>query len=151
MKGEPVRYKYMTNLSWSSEKKGILKSMDKPNIEVACPPEFGGHKNIWSPEELFVASVEICIMTTFLWFTNREKLSLLFYKSKAEGVVEMVSGVFQFSSIDIEVTIGISSENDRNKTENIMKKVDRACLISNSIRTPVKVETKIVINGKDNT
>lgn len=150
MKIKPVRYKYMTNLSWSSEKKGILKSIGKPEIEVACPPEFGGHPNMWSPEDLFLSSVEVCTMTTVLWLVNKEKMQLLSYKSKAEGFVEMVNGVFQFSLINIKLTIGVSSGKDCDKIENIIKKVNKTCLISNSIRSTVKIETKIVVNKKDN-
>jgi len=37
--------------------KGLLSSSGKTNIEIATPPEFRGHLVIWSPEDLFVASV----------------------------------------------------------------------------------------------
>jgi organic hydroperoxide reductase OsmC/OhrA len=143
MKGEPVKHNYQTSLRWTDEKKGILSCDGKPDINVACPPEFGGHPGIWSPEDIFLASVEICIMTTFLWYVNKENLSLKSYDSKASGTVEMSGGVFQFSSITIKVRIGISSEDDRSRVEKMMKKVERACLITNSIRTDVNIESDI--------
>ncbi len=145
MKGEPVRYEYKTNLSWSSEKKGILHSKDKPDIGVACPPEFGGHPNIWSPEDLFLGSVEICTMTTALWFANKEHLDLVSYQSNATGIVEMVHGVFQFSSITVKVKLEICSEGERSKAEKIMKKTEKACLITNSIQTSVTIDATIVV------
>ena len=145
MKGEPVQYKYNTNLLWSSEKKGIIKANGKPEIEVACPPEFGGHPNIWSPEDFFLGSVEICTMTTFLWFTNKEQLNLKFYKSKATGTVELVDRVFQFSSIKIKVKVGVFSDEDRIRVEKILKKVERACLITNSIKTKIYIEPEIIV------
>ena len=145
MKGKPMKYLYQTHLRWTGEKKGKLCSKTKPDIEVACPPEFGGHPGIWSPEDLFLASVEICIMTTFLWYVNKENLSLKSYDSKASGTVEMSGGVFQFSSIVIKVRIGISSEDDRFHVEKMMKKVERACLITNSIRTDVNIESDVSI------
>lgn len=46
MKGEPVKYNYNTRLEWTSEKKGILRCEDKPDIIVATPPEFNGHPGI---------------------------------------------------------------------------------------------------------
>jgi len=145
MKGEPVKHNYQTSLRWTDEKKGILSCDGKPDINVACPPEFGGHPGIWSPEDIFLASVEICIMTTFLWYVNKENLSLKSYDSKASGTVEMSGGVFQFSSITIKVRIGISSDDDRSRVERMMKKVERACLITNSIRTDVNIESDISI------
>jgi len=145
MKGEPIKHNYQTSLRWTDEKKGILSCDGKPDINVACPPEFGGHPGIWSPEDIFLASVEICIMTTFLWYVNKENLSLKSYDSKASGTVEMSGGVFQFSSITIKVMIGISSKDDRSRVEKMMKKVERACLITNSIRTDVTIESDISI------
>ena len=143
MKGEPVKHNYQTNLRWTDEKKGILSCDGKPDINVACPPEFGGHPGIWSPEDIFLASVEICTMTTFLWYVNKENLSIKSYDSEANGTVEMSGGVFQFSSITIKVRIGISSKDDRSRVEKMMKKVERACLITNSIRTDVNIESDI--------
>ena len=145
MKGEPVKHNYQTSLRWTDEKKGILSCDGKPDINVACPPEFGGHPGIWSPEDIFLASVEICTMTTFLWYVNKENLSIKSYDSEANGTVEMSGGVFQFSSITIKVRIGISSEDDRSRVEKMMKKVERACLITNSIRTDVNIESDISI------
>ena len=145
MKGEPVKHKYQTRLRWTDEKKGILSCKDKPDINVSCPPEFGGHPGIWSPEDIFLASVEICTMTTLLWFTNKENIILKSYSSKADGTVQMSGGVFQFKSIRIKVDIGVSSEGDRNRVEILLKKVKRACLITNSITTDVHIEPEIVI------
>jgi organic hydroperoxide reductase OsmC/OhrA len=145
MKGEPVRYNYTTQLEWTGEKKGILKCEGKPDIMVACPPEFGGHPNIWSPEDVFLASVEICTMTTLLWFTNKENIILKSYSSVASGTVELIGGVFQFRSITVKIQVCVSSEDDRIRVERLLKKVERACLITNSINTDVNIESEIVI------
>lgn len=58
---------YKTNLRWESNRRGVLSAPGLPDLAVATPPEFpGGHPGIWSPEHLFVASAEVCVMTTFL-------------------------------------------------------------------------------------
>ena len=145
MKGEPVKHKYQTSLRWTGKKKGILSSEGKPDIDVACPPEFGGHPDIWSPEDIFLAAVEICTMTTLLWFTNRENIVLKSYSSKADGTVEMSGGVFQFKSIKIKVNINVFSKDDSMRVEKLLKKVERTCLITNSITTEVYIEPEIVI------
>ncbi len=146
MKGEPVKYKYNTNLEWTSEKKGIIRSKNKPDIKVACPPEFGGHPGIWSPEDLFVGSVEVCMLTTFLWYIKKEDIKIKSYKSKAEGTVEMIGGVFKFSLINVKMKIKLTNEKDHRTIEKILKKVKRACLISNSIETEVTVTPEIIIS-----
>ena len=145
MKGEPVKYTYNTQLEWTGEKKGILKCEGKPDIMVACPPELGGHPNIWSPEDVFLASVEICTMTTLLWFTNKENITLKSYNSVASGTAELIGGIFQFSSITVKIQACVSSEDNRVRVEKLLKKVERACLITNSITTDVHIEPEIVI------
>lgn len=145
MKGEPIKYKYGTNLEWTSEKKGIIKSNNKTNIHVACPPEFGGHPGLWSPEDLFVASVEVCLLTTFLWYVNKEDIKITSYTSEAVGTAEMIKGVFKFSLIHVEINIELSDEKEYRKIEHILKKVKRSCLISNSIETEISIDSKIII------
>ena len=145
MKGEPVKYNYTTQLEWTGEKKGMLRCEGKPDIMVACPPEFGGHPNIWSPEDIFLASVEICTMTTLLWFTNKENIILKSYSSVASGMVELSGGVFQFSSITVKIKVCVSSKDDSSRVERLFKKVERACLITNSITTNVHIESEIVV------
>lgn len=145
MKGEPVKYKYGTNLEWTSEKKGIMKSNNKPDITVACPPEFGGHAGIWSPEDLFVASVEVCMLTTFLWYIKKEDIAIRSYNSEAEGTVEMTAGVFRFSLIEVKMKIELCDEKDYKQIKKILRKVKRACLISNSMNTEVTIDPEIII------
>ena len=146
MKGEPVQYKYHTSLEWTSEKKGILHCKDKPDIEVACPPEFGGHAGIWSPEDLFLASVEVCTLTTFLWFIKKKRISIHAYSSEATGVVELAQGFFQFSSITVHVRVRVPSEDDRLSVERILKKnVEKACLITNSIHSKVTIQPDVSV------
>ena len=146
MKGEPVKYHYHTQLEWLSEKKGMLRCEGKPDIMVACPPEWGGHPGIWSPEDLFLASVEVCTLTTFLLFVNKDGINLKSYRSEARGTVELVGGVLRFTSITVQVKIGIVSEDDRSRVEKALKKAKRACLITNSINTDVHIESEIVID-----
>ena len=143
MKGEPVEYRYETNLSWTEAKKGILKSKGKPDIIVSCPPEFGGHKNIWSPEDLLLASVEVCIMTTFIWFIQKENLSFESYASNAVGKARLKEGKFRFCDIDIDINITINSEKDIEKIKKIMIKVERSCLITNSITAEINLHPVI--------
>ena len=139
-----TKHIYKTKLRWTSERKGILSSKNKPDIMVATPPEFGGHPDIWSPEDLFLASVEVCTLTTFLWYVNKEHITLKSYSSEACGTVELVGGMFKFSSITVKVRVGVSSKDDRTVVEKIVKKTSRACLISNSIQTDVHIESEIV-------
>src|SRR5574342_285048 len=93
------RYIYRTTVRWAEQKRGVISSAGKPDVAVATPPEFKGHEGIWSPEDLFVASANICVMTTFLTLAERAGLPFTSYESAAEGRLELVEGKFQFTAI----------------------------------------------------
>ncbi|MGB3400410.1 MAG: OsmC family protein [Candidatus Deferrimicrobiaceae bacterium] len=136
----PKSYRYTTSVRWTGEKKGMMDVAGKPSVEVATPPEFKGHEGIWSPEDLFVASVNSCIMSTFLAFAERAGLGLEEFKSEAEGLLEFVDGRFLFTKIVVRPRVLLKSGEDRAKAEEILHKADRNCLVSNSIRTEVILE-----------
>ena len=140
-------YKYNTSLVWTGEKKGISSSEGKPNLNIACPPEFGGHPNIWSSEDIFLASVEACTMTTFIHFANITELNLLSYKSDAIGFVKMIDNSFYFDSIKINIRIEVKTDRDKKKVQRILKHMKKTCLISNSIKTNVEYDTNIIVKN----
>jgi len=139
---------YITKVKWLREKTGKLSSFGKPEVEVATPPEFGGEEGIWAPEELFVASVNSCIMTTFLYFANKEKLKFISYESEAEGILERSKRGFWFSQITLYPKIVVGNEEMMKKAKTLLDTAKTHCLISNSIRSKVMVNPKIVVKER---
>jgi organic hydroperoxide reductase OsmC/OhrA len=136
----PKSYKYKTSILWTGEKKGILTVAGKPPVEVATPPEFKGHEGIWSPEDLFVAALNSCIMTTFLTFAGRAGLAFEGYESEAEGTLEFVDERFVFTKIVVRPKVTLRPGADRKQAEETLHKAEQHCLVSNSLRTEVVLE-----------
>lgn len=136
-------YTYHTTVKWTEQRKGIMSCAGKPDVEVATPPEFKGHEGIWSPEDLFVASVNICVMSTFLAFAERAGLSFTGYESDAQGRLEFVDGKFRFTTIVLQPRISLKPGEDPGKAKELIAKAEANCLISNSINTHVVVEASI--------
>ncbi|UCH88577.1 MAG: OsmC family protein [Thermoplasmata archaeon] len=143
MELKPREYKYETNLVWTGEHKGDLSSPDKPMINVACPPEWGGHEGIWSPEDLFVASIELCTMTTFLWLLDKNDLQIKSYKSSAVGTAKMVQNSFIFSDIVVEPHVQIYDKKHREKVEKLFDECKKWCLITKSVKSNVTITPTI--------
>jgi peroxiredoxin-like protein len=136
-------YLYHTTVTWTEQRKGIISCAGKPDVAVATPPEFKGHEGIWSPEDLFVASANICLMTTFLAVAERAGLAFSAYESTAEGRLELVEGKFQFTAITIKPTITLESSADAAKAKELIEKAEANCLISNSMKAKVTLEPVI--------
>lgn len=143
IKPKSRRFIYRTTVSWIKDKKGILCSSGKPNIEVATPPEFKGHEGVWAPEELFVASINICIMTTFLYYMEKENLEIKGYQSSAEGILEMGDKGFSFTKIEVSPTILVADDVGIEKAKKSLGLAEGKCLISNSTKSEVVVKPNI--------
>ena len=100
-------------------------------------------KNIWSPEDLFVASANICLMTTFLAVAERAGLAFTSYESAAEGLLELVDGKFQFTAITLKPTITLAASSDATKAKELIEKAEANCLIANSMKAKISLEATI--------
>ena len=136
-------YTYRTAVQWTEQKKGTISSEGKPEIQVATPPEFKGHEGIWSPEDLYVAAANICLMTTFLAVAERAGLAFTAYQCEAEGRLELVDGKFQVTVITLRPHITLSSGGDVTKARELIEKAEANCLISNSMKTRIVLEPVI--------
>lgn len=141
------KFVYKTSIKWEAQKVGLLSSVDKPSFKVSTPPEFRGHPGIWTPEDLFVASVNSCIMTTFFFFLEKEGIELLHYESDAEGVLERVESKLMFSEIKVRPKIRIKAKNHVENIKKIIALSERYCLISNSIKVKIVILPEIEQEG----
>jgi len=132
-------HSYEVNLQWEQNTKGTLSSPVLPSkIEVATPPDFpNGIAGIWSPEHLFVASVNACLMATFLAIAGNSKIEFISYQSHAIGKVEKVEGKYTVTEIIVEPTLIISSSDHEEKIRRIFEMSEKACAISNSIKSKI--------------
>ena len=130
---------YDVNVQWISDRKGIMSSNVLSNkIEVATPPEFpNGMANVWSPEHLLVAAVNSCLMTTFLAIAENSKLEFIKFDSKATGKLEIIEGKYMMSEIELMPVLVIANEADKEKAERVLVKSEKACLISNSVKSAI--------------
>ncbi len=102
--------------------------MGLPDIAVATPPGFpGGHPGIWSPEHLFVAAAEACLMTTFLAIAENSKLEYLECSSEAEGLVEKTDQGFLVTEITIRPLLVIKDASALECAGRIVDKAEKNC------------------------
>ncbi|NUM51816.1 MAG: OsmC family protein [Flavobacteriales bacterium] len=139
------KHTYNVSLKWEEGRKGIVSSPELPSkIEVATPPEFEkGVPGIWSPEHLFTASVLSCFMTTFLAIAEYSKFEFNDFSCSAQGTLEKVDGKFLMTEIILKPILVVADITQKEKAERILQKSEVACLISNSIKTRVHLETEI--------
>lgn len=138
---------YEVNLLWDYATQGTLSSPVIANkIEVVTPPEFPkGIKEKWTPEHLFVAAVNSCLMSTFLLVADNSKFQFISFQSNAVGKIEMVDKKYIVSEIVLKPTLKIPSSQNEAKAKRILEMSEKACAISNSIKTKIILEPLIII------
>ncbi|MBS1526351.1 MAG: OsmC family protein [Bacteroidetes bacterium] len=140
---------YEVDVNWVNNRLGLMHSTElNREIEVATPPQFNkGIPGVWSPEHLFTAAVNSCLMTTFLAIAENFKLDFESFSSKALGKLEMVDGKYQMSEVTLIPQLTIVREEDRDKALRVLQKSEAACLISNSIRSKIIFQPEVVVGA----
>ncbi len=138
---------YNVDISWTKERQGEMSSPELSTvIEIATPPQFpNGVEGIWSPEHLFTSAVASCLMTTFLSIAENSKLEFTAFSCKSHGKLEQIEGKILMTEVILEPTVTIANESDREKADRVLQKSEQHCLISNSIKSKVTMNTKIIL------
>jgi organic hydroperoxide reductase OsmC/OhrA len=140
------RQEYHTSVRWETQRKGVLSAPDLADFVTATPPQFpGGHAGFWSPEHMFVASIEACIMTTFLAIAENSSLDFKEYRSTAQGIVDKTEGGYIFIEVTVKPRVVIGEERLRDRTLRILEKSEKACLVSRSVKTPISLQPEVVV------
>jgi organic hydroperoxide reductase OsmC/OhrA len=143
MSFKPRVYAFETGLTWKEARLGELTLAEDRAIRVACPVEFGGPGGEWTPEHLFVASVQVCIMTTFLWLIESEGVRIGSYECNSKGEAMTRDGEFKFTRIVVRPRVRCADPGDIEKAMELLKRAHRECLISKSLSIDVILSPEV--------
>jgi organic hydroperoxide reductase OsmC/OhrA len=121
---------------------GLLAAEPRPKIPAGAPPQFGGSDQVWSPEELLVGAVLLCLKTTFDAYARRDALVVRSWRGDATGVLEKSPTGPIFTSVDLKVAIAVSP-GDEERARKLLDTAEHHCIISNAIKAPVRLEATI--------
>ena len=145
IKKDKKRFIHMAVVTWSEEKKAFLCSFGKQTIEIAASQESKGHEGVFTPEGLFVDSIEGFIKDAFIDSAKRNNLEILSYESEGHGIVEKVEDKLMFTEIKIRPQIVISTNGHAGEAKELIELAGKNCSISNFIRCKVSVYPEIKV------
>ena len=137
-------FRYKVGVAWEGGRITTVTSTDKPELEVATPPEFkNGVPGIWSPEDLLVAAVASCFAVTMVAVAERRDLPLYALDVTGTGhLTQRDDGRFGFVAIELTAHIR-TAEQSMDALSGAAKYAERACLISMALDIPVHVDTVV--------
>ncbi len=139
-------YRYIATCRWQEAKKGLLILDGKPDLAVATPPEFGGHEGLTNPEELFVASAAVCLMSTFTAMSAKTRAEWKSFSCQAEGLLEQVPGQgFLFTRLELRPRVEVASPDQIEPAGKALELAKKYCLVTNSMKSEIVMHPEVVV------
>ncbi|MGD9382341.1 MAG: OsmC family protein [Candidatus Thorarchaeota archaeon] len=140
-------HRYELESNWVREKIVTIEIDGKSTFEVATPPDFWPEspKELISPEDLFLASAVSCYGVSLSGVSKRFHAEFTTFSISGEGT--LVKGEFgwEFDKISMFAKIVVPTEKDRKRMEKAAQRAHAYCLVTNSMKCTIHLETEIVI------
>lgn len=134
-------YEVQTNIKWQGELRGRAEVEGKDPLFLAAPPEFQGARGLWNPEDLFVQSLESCLMLTFANLCAGEGIELISYSSKASGRLEKTEQGLAFGWVVISPLI--EARAPETKVLELIQRAHELSMIRRSVACQVAIYPEI--------
>jgi len=117
-------------------------------LGIGPAPEFNGKPETLNPEEMFVAAINSCIMTTFFYFVRKSNVEILSYHSEAQGRIEKLTDGFRFTNVEVQAKVALQQQDIVEKVRQLGDLAEKYCLVSRSVTCPVQYELEVKTTGK---
>jgi organic hydroperoxide reductase OsmC/OhrA len=140
----PLPHHYIVRLAGGPEGHATVTADGIPDLRSAPPLDFDGPGDAWSPEHLLMAAVETCLLFTLRAVAKASKVEFTALEVRGEGTVDRVAGVTRFTEIVLRPRLTLVSAGDRDRALRVLEKSEKACLVSASLSTPIRLEPELV-------
>jgi organic hydroperoxide reductase OsmC/OhrA len=117
-------------------------------IKVGPAPEFDGSPETLNPEEMFVAAINNCLMTTFFYFVRKINIEISSYYSEAQGQVEKQKDGFRFTNVEVQAKVILQKQDLVEKVLQLGDLAEKYCLVSRSVACPVHYQLQVDTEGR---
>jgi peroxiredoxin-like protein len=141
---KPLPHTYKAQLSGGAAGYAMVSVAGIPQLRTAPPADFDGPGDAWSPEQFLMAAVETCFIFTLQAVARASKLPFTSLELSGEGTVDRKEGATRFTEIVLRPRLTLPAGGDRDKAMRVLEKSEKACLVSASLSTPIRLEPEIV-------
>ncbi len=134
-----------------------LESLDNPHygkMITQSPGEFNGPKNEdgksinWTPEDLFVASLAVCLEASFITVATNSKLNFSGVEVTAKGILEEDPKLGKyFPKVIQKMIITVPDDKFAHKAERVGRLAEKNCLVGKSIKSEKELQIEVKIES----
>ena len=139
-------FEYTVALRREQGRVAVLESGDRPAVVTAPPGDFQeGDDARWSPEHLFLASLESCTMLSYLSHAEHNGVEVRDYTAEIEGTVmrRVEDGRYAFVFVRHRPRVVVAA-GQREAARALVGKAERDCFISASTTAELQVDWDVV-------
>ncbi len=145
----PFPHHYGATVSRTFASRAKVQAPPRPTLVGGPSSELDGDAGSWSPEHLLLSSLGLCMLTTFEAFAARDGIEVQDWNANLSGSVERSPEGLMFTSIILSLDMEISG--NVGEVEKTIEDAKQYCLVLNSLRVPVVVETTIRTSASQQT
>lgn len=128
-------------VTWIEGAKGEIAFPSDQIIEFALPADFGGIEEFLSPEDIYVAAANACVLTTTIARAKKHGVLLRSYRSEAMGVLETVGDGREVTRIEIRVRL--AADGDAETIMELLSDVAGRVPVIRSMSTSVSIDFEV--------
>ncbi|MDP1570572.1 MAG: OsmC family protein [Vicinamibacterales bacterium] len=141
---KPLPHLYEVSLTGGPNGYAQVSTPGVPSLRTAPPADYDGPGDAWSPEHLLLASVQACFLFTLRAVARVSQVEFVALEVGAAGTVDREEGAVRFTEIVLRPRITVVPGTDPARARRVLEKSETACLVSASLRTPIRLEPEIV-------
>ena len=138
-------HSFNSSLRWTGSRTWLFKGAATDEVPGGPPPVFGGIEGQWSPEELMLASVNSCTVSTFISYSLRKNFEFLSLESSIEGTLEFDGKGYVFTRMVVRPKVSVKTEADIQTAIDYLHKAHEACFMGNSVKAIITIEPEVTV------
>lgn len=138
---------YQVTANGATDDAILIAATGLPDWPTAAPAEFDGPGDLWSPETMLVGAAANCFILTFRAIAKASKFEWEALECAAEGTLDRVERVTQFTTIALTVKLYVPADTDVAKAERLLEKSEQNCLITSSLKANVTMAAEVIVRG----
>ncbi|MCX6646289.1 MAG: OsmC family protein [bacterium] len=141
-------FSFKGTLNWTGGRTWDFSGDVTPTFHGSPPEIFRGESGKLTPEDLMIASINSCLISTYTSITAKENFEFVSFSCETVGTIEHTeeSG-YRFTKMVQKVKIGVKSEDDKLIAQDLLNKAHHSCWMGNSIKAEIIIEPEIFVEG----
>jgi organic hydroperoxide reductase OsmC/OhrA len=141
-------FSFKGTLRWTGGRTWDFTGDDTPTFHGAPPAMFKGESGKLTPEDLMIASINSCLISTLTSVAMRENFEFASFGVETTGTIERTeSDGYRFTKMVQKVRVGVKSEEDKLIALDLLHKAHDSCWMGNSIKAEITIEPEIFVEG----